>query len=59
MRKRGTDDEAKIQRRLETAKAEMGRTGEYEHVLVNAPGGLAAAVDQFEEILESARTRRR
>jgi guanylate kinase len=59
LRKRGTDDETKIQRRLETAKAEMGRTDEYEHVLVNAPGGLGAAVDQFEGILEAARTRPR
>ena len=59
LRKRGTDDEAKIQHRLETAKAELRRRVEYEHGLVNAPGELTAAVDHFERILESDRARRR
>jgi guanylate kinase len=58
LRNRGTDDETKIQRRLDTAKVEMGRRDEYEHVVVNTDGALAKAVDEIEKVLDSERDRR-
>ncbi len=42
LRRRGTEDEAGIARRLATAKAELARAGEYDHVIVN--DDLATAV---------------
>lgn len=57
IRARGSDDEERIQRRLQTAEAEMRRQPEFEHVIINAPGQLAASVDQLEVILRGARAR--
>jgi guanylate kinase len=51
MRTRGDSDEARIQRRLDTARSEMARRDEFEHVIVNAPDRLADATDQLERIL--------
>ena len=36
LRSRGSEDEAKIQRRLQTAREEVGRANEFDHQLVNA-----------------------
>jgi guanylate kinase len=58
IRARGSDDEARIRRRLDTAKAEMARQGEFEHVVVNQPGRLDAAVDRVEAILAAERALR-
>ena len=55
IRERQSDDEERIQRRLETARREMARQGEFDHVIVNAPGRLAATADELERILEGAR----
>jgi guanylate kinase len=57
IRSRNSDDEERIQRRLRTAKDEMARQGEFEHVIVNAPGRLDAAVDRLVEILDDERLR--
>lgn len=57
LRARGTDGRDKVERRLETAKAEMARQHEFEHVIVNAPGRLGDAVDQLEAILATARAK--
>ena len=51
IRGRGKDDEARMQRRLDTARSEMARQGEFEHVIVNEDGRLDAATDRVEEIL--------
>lgn len=56
LRARAADGEDKIQGRLATAKAEMARQPEFEHVVVNAPEKLGAAVDELEEILRQARS---
>ena len=55
IRSRGADDEARIARRLATALEEMNRAGEFEHLIINKPGRLAAAVDDLSAILTSAR----
>jgi guanylate kinase len=49
LRGRGTEDEAAIQRRLETAQRELERIGDYRYVIVN--DDLAAAVAQFRGVL--------
>lgn len=57
IRARASDDEARIQRRLETARLEMARQTEFEHVIVNAPGKLDETVARLEAILERERQR--
>jgi guanylate kinase len=42
LRIRGTDSEESIQRRLEVARAEIDRCGEYKHVIENADVDMAA-----------------
>jgi guanylate kinase len=57
IRARNSDDEARIQRRLDTARSEMARSAEFEHVITNEPGMLDATVDHLIEILEVERAR--
>jgi guanylate kinase len=57
IRARNTDDEARIQRRLATARSEMARAGEFEHTIVNETNNLADAVDQLITILDAERSR--
>jgi guanylate kinase len=57
IRTRGADDEAAVDRRLATARAEMARQGEFEYVIVNEQGRLDAAADRLEEILSAERAR--
>lgn len=52
LRKRGTEDEAAIQRRLATACKELERAGEYQHQIVN--DDLEKTVEQLLQILKSA-----
>jgi guanylate kinase len=58
VRERGSDDEARIARRLATAHDEMARRGEFDEVIVNAPGRLEAAVDALQRALTRARAAR-
>jgi guanylate kinase len=55
IRARNSDDEERIRRRIDTARGEMARSGEFEHVIVNAPGKLEETVDQLVAILERER----
>lgn len=41
LRNRGSEDEAKIQRRLQTAREELARANEFDHQLVNADRNIA------------------
>jgi guanylate kinase len=50
LRKRGTEDEAAIQRRLAAARGELDRAGEFDHIVVN--DDLDAAVIRVHAILE-------
>ena len=51
MRARGDTDEVRMQRRLETARGEMARQGEFDHIIVNEPDRLSDAAEQLERIL--------
>lgn len=51
LRKRGTEDEEKIQKRLSEAKGEMDRSCEYSYVVVN--DALEDAVKEVVEIIKS------
>lgn len=53
LRARGTESEETITRRMETAKAELARMGEYQHAIYNDE--LDVAVRQFRELLRSYR----
>jgi len=59
IRARGSDDEERIQRRLQTAHGEMARRGEFEYVIVNEPGRLEATVDCLLEVLDAERLKPR
>ena len=59
IRARGSDGEEQIQRRLQTAQAEMARRGEFEYVIVNEPGRLEATVDRLLEVLDVERMKPR
>ena len=50
LRKRGTEGEEALQRRLAAARTELGRAGEFDHVVVN--DDLDAAVAQVHAVLE-------
>ena len=56
LRARNSDDEARIERRLATARNELARSAEFEHLIVNAAGKLDAAVDRIEAILAAERS---
>lgn len=55
IRARGSDDEERVARRLATARDEMARAGEFEHIITNAPGALAEAADELAAILAARR----
>jgi len=55
IRARNSDDEERIRRRIDTAKSELARSGEFEHVIINKPGKLEETVDELVAILARAR----
>jgi guanylate kinase len=57
IRARNSDDETRIRRRIDTARGEIARSGEFEHVIVNEPGKLKETVDKLMAILEKERRR--
>jgi guanylate kinase len=57
IRARGSDDEARIQRRLQTAAAEMARQGEFDYVVINETGRLDRTAARVLEILDAERGR--
>lgn len=50
LRARRTEDDERLRRRLETARAELASAGEFDHRVVNDQ--LERAVDQVNRILE-------
>ncbi len=54
---RGTEDEAKVQRRMEEALVEIARAKEYDFVVVNEDGQLEKAVEDVVKIIEADRLR--
>jgi guanylate kinase len=59
IRARGSDDEASISRRLETARGEMARREEFDHVVVNEPDRLEVAAGKVAGILQQERRKGR
>jgi len=59
LRGRATDDDDRIARRLEAARGEMARAGEFAHVIVNEPGRLDATADRLLGVLEEERRKPR
>ncbi len=57
LRGRKTDIGTDLQRRLETAREEMGRQGEFDHVVVNHQGRLEETVAEIERIIQEAKRR--
>ena len=55
IRARNSDDEERIRRRIDTARSEMDRQNEFEHVIVNEPGKLDQTVDRLVDILAHER----
>ncbi len=55
IRARNSDDEERIRWRIDTAKSELARSGEFEHVIINKPGKLEETVDELVAILARAR----
>jgi guanylate kinase len=57
LRARGLDDGAVIRKRLAAAEAEMSRQSDFDHVVVNEHGRLAAAADDVLAIMARERGR--
>ena len=57
MRARGGDDEAAMRRRLAVAREEMAEAVNFDHVIVNREGGLAAAADELLAVIDAERAR--
>jgi guanylate kinase len=51
IRRRGTEDEAAILRRLATARGELACIAEYQYIVINDDDDLEAAVNQLLEIV--------
>jgi guanylate kinase len=56
LRKRHTEDEASLQRRLANARGELARAGDYDHQIVN--NDLAGAVEELHQIVAGEFERR-
>jgi len=57
LRRRQTEDEAVLRRRLETARREMDQQGIFHHVVINADSRLEEAVDRLAAIIEAEKKR--
>ena len=57
IRARGSDGEEQVRVRLETARREMARAGEFAYVLVNEPGKLERTADMLAQVVEGERAR--
>jgi guanylate kinase len=57
LRRRRTEDEAQLQRRIETARAELRRASEFKYRIVNRECALDATVDQVIAIIQAEKCR--
>lgn len=56
-RRRRESDEAEIQRRLATARAEMARVGEFDYLVINEDGRLDESVREIDAIIQAEKRR--
>jgi guanylate kinase len=54
---RMTEDSPEMERRLEVARSELDRAGEFEYLVVNRDGGLAQAVADIDAIISAEKRR--
>jgi guanylate kinase len=57
LRRRATDSEETLRRRLAAAQREMDAAGHFDHIVVNAEDRLEEAADQVERIIAAERAR--
>jgi guanylate kinase len=57
LRRRHTEDEAVLRRRLDTARREMEQQGLFHYVVVNADGRLEEAAERLASIIEAEKRR--
>ncbi len=57
LRRRRTEDEAQLQRRIETARAELRRAGEFQYCVVNRECTLDATVEAVIAIMQAEKCR--
>ena len=57
LRRRRTEGEAVLRRRLETARREMEQQGLFHHVVVNADGRLEETVERLADIIKAEKRR--
>jgi len=57
LRRRATDSEETLRRRLAVAQREMDAAGHFDYIVVNAEGHLEEAADQVERIIAAERAR--
>ena len=57
LRRRATDSQETLRRRLAEARREMDTAGHFDYVVVNAEGHLEEAADQVERIIAAERAR--
>ena len=57
LRRRHTEDEAQLQRRIETARAELGRAHEFRYRVVNRECALDATVEAVIAIMQAEKSR--
>ena len=57
LRRRATDSEETLRRRLAVARREMDAAGHFDYIVVNAEGRLEEAADEVERIIAAERAR--
>ena len=55
---RGTETPEELAGRIQTAREEMARVGEFDYVVINEDGGLDAAAHRLAAVVDAERTRR-
>ena len=57
LKRRKTEDDQQLQRRIETARAEMAQIDRFDYVVINRDGELDAAVDRALDIIHAEHAR--
>jgi guanylate kinase len=57
LKRRKTEDDQQLQRRIETARAEMAQVDRFDYVVINRDGELDAAVDRALDIIHAEHAR--
>ena len=55
---RGTETPEELAGRIQTAREELARVGEFDYVVINEDGGLDDAAERLAAVVDAERTRR-